>query len=155
MILRAGPHLAEGMNNLPIMRAMMALGATVADALPGVSCATWSLSGVRVAPAEFIASIDRWLGGGPLPVPALIRFKNAIDEGVESVGLAFFHGQEVRIEPDLLTDRDAMIRLAMRIADQLLHRGRLDQSDVMTAPDGRTLRLEPSRNGKFVRVWPR
>lgn len=155
LLLTPGPHLAEGANSLPVVRTMMALGATLAGLMQGVEYVTWSPSASSVDPATFEADIDRWLKGGTVPVPAMVSFKPTLDQAMASQGLAFFHGQELRIEPDLAHVTDSAMRLAIRLADHLLHRGRLEAVEVMTAPDGSALRLDPSRNGKIVRVWPR
>ena len=155
LLLSPGPHLAEGANSLPVVRTMMALGATLAGLLPRADYVTWKPSTVCIDPGVFEADIDRWLKGGTLPVPAMVSFKPTLDEALASHGLAFFHGQELRIEPELANVPDSAMRLAIRLADHLLHRGRIEAVEVLTAPDGSALRLDPWRNGKIVRVWPR
>ena len=73
---------------------------------------------------------------------------------LQSMGLAYFTGQELRLEADLAMDADSSTRLGLRIAEMLAHRGPLEQVELFAGPDGGTVRLEPSGNGRFVRVWP-
>lgn len=148
-------HLEAGVNRLPILRPMMALGATLATEIGGCAAVVWQPSRRCVAPRAFADSIDRWLAGGGLPVPELVDFRPALDGGIESLGLAFFHGQELRLEPELAAQGDVAIRVAARLADHMMLSGRLEQTEQVTAPDGTPLRLSPSANGKMVRVWLR
>jgi hypothetical protein len=73
--------------------------------------------------------------------------------GIESRGLSYFTGQELRIEPGAAADEGQATLLALRLAGQLIYQGRLETTEQATAPNGATLRLEPSSNGRFVRVW--
>ena len=76
-----------------------------------------------------------------------------MDGALQSIGLDFWIGQEIRIEPPLATDRVAATRLGVRLINHLIMVGGLSQAEPMTAPDGRKLVLTPSGNRKFVRVW--
>jgi hypothetical protein len=102
----------------------------------------------------FCSVIDEWTAGGAFPALALTAFRPTIDEGLQSVGLSFLTGQEVRLEPALVTDRTAATRLGVRLVNLLVGVGRLDAPELITAPEGGRLRLEPSANGRFVRVFP-
>ena len=53
-----------------------------------------------------------------------------------------------------MTDRADAVRLAVRLVNLLVGTGKLADTQRITAPDGGTLRLEPSANGRFVRVFP-
>ena len=65
-------------------------------------------------------------------------------------------GQELRIEPEIATDKAAAARLGVRLINELVTLGgRLTESERMTGPDGERLTIAPSENGRYVRVWPR
>lgn len=152
--LAPGPHIAEGAGMLPIVRGHAALGALLAGALGGVSAVGWAPAAVLMGVGYFRSVIEAWLGGGPFPALALTAFRPTIDDGLQSVGLAHFTGQEVRLEPPLVADRTAATRLGVRLVNLLVGVGRLEKPDLVTGPDGAMLRLEPSPNGRFVRVFP-
>jgi hypothetical protein len=41
----------------------------------------------------------------------------------------------------------------VRLINQLILIGGLDESERIVAPDGTRLVMRPSRNGRFIRVW--
>ena len=45
-------------------------------------------------------------------------------------------------------------KLAVRLIHLLVQNGPLQSADRIALPDGGRFRLEPSTNGRFVRVWP-
>jgi hypothetical protein len=149
-----GPHIADGAGMLPIVRGHAALGALLAGVLDRVSAVGWAPAASLMGVGYFRSVIDAWLGGGPFPALALTAFRPTIDDGLQSVGLAYLTGQEVRLEPPLVADRTAATRLGVRLVNLLVSAGRLEKPDLVTGPDGATLRLEPSPNGRFVRVFP-
>jgi len=153
LILLPGPHLAGGQSQLPIFRAHMALGANIGALLPGLRAFGWLESETLISGDRFAELIDQWLQGGALPVPGLIALRNTMDGGLQSVGLSFFTGQELRIEPEQWIDPDNARRQAVRLIQQLVLSGKLETTEQIIGPDGNPLRLEPSSNEKFVRVW--
>jgi len=152
MCLVPGPHLAAAATTLPVVRALTSLGARIGLAVPGIEHIVWPPAGWSADPAEFARVIAPWGGGGAFPVPGLIQFRATIDGSVQSVGLAHFTGQELRIEGGMAADPSYAHRLAARLADMLVHRGRLDQAEQFAGPAGEQLRLEPSANGRYVRA---
>ena len=152
--LEPGPHLASGAHTLPIVRGQMALASLLAGTMPGLDAIGWGPSGCLMGVSYFRSVIDAWVGGGPFPALALTAFRPTMDDALQSVGLAFFTGQEVRLEPALVSDRTAATRLGVRLVNLLVGTGRLEAPETITGPDGGPLRLEPSGNGRFVRVFP-
>lgn len=148
-----GPHLEPGANTLPVVRTMAGLGAALARVLPDIRAFAWGPSGSLIGPGFFATTVEAWLAGGPFPALGFTAFRPTLDDGLQSVGLAFFTGQELRIEPALATDRTAATRLGVRLVNLLVGAGPLAQAEHVTAPDSRPLRLEPSPNGRFVRVF--
>ena len=69
-----------------------------------------------------------------------------------SEGLALFTGQEVRLEPDMIVDQAEAAKLAVRLLDHLIERGKIEARETIVGPDGSPLQLEPSGNGRFVRI---
>lgn len=152
--LAPGPHLVGGANSLPVVRTMAGLAATLARALPDMQALAWAPAASLIGPGFFASTVDAWLDGGPFPALGFTAFRPTLDEGLQSVGLAFFTGQELRIEPALAADRAAATRLGVRLVNLLVSAGPLAATEQVTAPDGASLRLEPSPNGRFVRVYP-
>lgn len=152
LCLVPGPHVAAAAAALPVMRAMMDLGARIGLAVPGIEHVVWPPAQWSAEPAAFARVIAPWGGGGAFPVPGLVQFRPTLDGSVQSVGLAHFTGQELRIEGGMAADPSYAHRLAARLADMLVHRGRLDEAEQFAGPSGEQLRLEPSANGRYVRA---
>lgn len=152
--LVAGPHLTAGAGSQPVVRAQAALGSALAEALPGAVAFAWGPAQSVAGTEYFRSAVAAWLAGGPFPALGLTAFRSTLDDGIQSVGLAHFTGQEVRLEPALVTDSADAVRLAIRLVNQLVGSGKLARRERITAPDGGTLLLEPSANGRFVRVFP-
>jgi hypothetical protein len=148
-----GPHLRGGEAMMPVVRTMCWLGAQLSE-LPGVKALAWQPAVSCISPSYFRSSITHWLEGGPFPALGLTALKPTPDGGMQSVGMAFFTGQELRIEPELADDCKAATRLAARLVNKLLDESRLERETYFELPNGNRLLLAPSPNGKFVRVWP-
>lgn len=151
--LTPGPHLRGGEAMMPVVRTMCWLGAQLSE-LPGVKALAWHPAGSYISPPYFRSSIMHWLEDGPFPALGLMALKSTPDGGMQSVGMAFFTGQEIRIEPELADDRTVATRLAAMLIGKLLDEGRLDREKNTELPNGNRLLLQPSPNGRFVRVWP-
>ena len=150
--LRPGPHLAGGHAMIPVIRSLAWLGASLGQ-LEGVLAIAWHPARSLSAPGYFRNGVLRWIEGGVFPGLGLTALAMAADGGMQSEGLALFAGQELRIEPELASDRVEAARIAVRLIDFLVDSGRIDAERRIKGPDGQVLRLEPSANGQFVRVW--
>ncbi len=148
-----GPHLSGGTNSLPVVRAMLGLVGRLAAAFKPVRAICWPPAAMMMSADIFCASAENWIKGGPFPAQVLTGFKQMSDGGLQSEGLAHFTGQELRIEPGSVGDYPTAALLAARLIQQLASHGPLLQTEEVIAPDGSQMRLEPSGNGKFVRVW--
>lgn len=149
----AGSHLAGAENSIPIVKAMWNMAAGLVETLPHCEIVVWQHSGAALKPQTFREMAADWEDKLVLPMNGLVQFVDEIDLGIKTRGLAFFTGQELRIEPELTSDRDWARRLGMRLADTLIVRRKLSEIEEFAGLDGSRLRLTPSQNGKFVRVW--
>jgi hypothetical protein len=147
-----GPHLAGGERMMPVIRAMAGLAANLC-ALTGLVAVAWHPARSCIGPRYFTSIIGNWLEGGVFPGLGLVGLTTVADGGIQSEGLAFFTSQELRIEPELTEDRAAAAKIAVRLIDRLVEQGPLTSPDHIAGPEGRPLRVEPSTNGRFVRVW--
>jgi hypothetical protein len=147
-----GPHLAGGAGLLPIVRTLAALGASLAK-MEGVRAIGWHSSRCWSEPDLYREGVDRWLEGGVFPALTLTSLTLSSDGGMHSEGLALFTGQELRLEPEIAGDQAGAAKLAVRLIDHLVERGRIAGRETIVGADGAPLRLEPSANGQFVRVW--
>jgi hypothetical protein len=146
-----GPHLAGGETLMPVVRSQMWL-ATRLCALPGVAAVGWEPARSLSSPAHFTRSVERWLEGGVFPGLGLSALKETPDGGMESVGLAFFTGQELRLEPGLAGDKPAAARLALRLINELVGRDRLERAERIKGPGGEALLIELVENGRILSV---
>lgn len=153
MVLRSGPHLAEGSASLPVMRELLALGCDIVRQFADVVAVGWSSAGTAIGCRFFESVTSAWLDGGPFPALGLTAFAETPDGAIESVGLALWIGQELRIEPPLSADRVAATRLGTRLVNHLVLAGGLAEDDRIIAPDGSRLVLRPSRSRALISVW--
>jgi hypothetical protein len=149
--LGAGPHLAEGAAMMPVVRSQFLLTLELA-ALPGLVAIAWKPAQSWMAVDYCTRIASAWLEGGAFPALGLTVITDALDGGLQSEGLAFFTGQELRIEPELAEDRAQATRLAVRLMNELVVQEAVEARHEFVGPDGAALILEPSSNGRFVRV---
>jgi len=152
LTLSPGPHLAGGSGMVPILRTLAALGGSLAQ-LDGVRAVSWHSARCWSQPNLYREGVARWIDGGVFPALTLTSLVMTSDGGMHSEGLALFTGQELRLEPELVQDPAAAAKLAVRLIDHLVERGRVVGREAIAGPDNVSLRLEPSANGQFVRVW--
>ncbi|NCP17816.1 MAG: hypothetical protein GW855_01495 [Erythrobacter sp.] len=149
--LRLGPHIAAGKRNLAILREWFALAQKIGDTFGAIGLC-WVPGLVSLEPDDLARQLSAWDLRGEVPVSLLASFRRTLDGALQSHGLSYLTGQELRIEPQLMRGgEDALSRL---LFTHLFYAGPLDQTAQLAAPDGHTLRLEPSANGRYVRVWP-
>lgn len=154
LVLVPGPHLATAAGSPSVVRAQWQLGTRLCSLLERVMAVGWPPAGAVLTPGSFDGLAEGWAGSGQFPSHGLIAFRPVLGQGLHSSGLAWFTGQELRLEPDLVQDHDQAVRLGLRLAEILIHRGRLTEMEQFAHPAGGTIRLKPSPNGRFVRVWP-
>ena len=150
--LQPGPHLAEGATMLPVVRSLARLAAQLC-ALPGVRAVAWHPASSWCAPQHFRDSVDRWLEGGVFPGLALAALAAMSDGGMQSQGLALFTGQEVRLEPDAADSPASAAKLGLRLMHWLVEHGELTGPETLPGPEGQQFQLDPSEDGRIVRVW--
>lgn len=153
MMLRPGPHLAAGGNTMPLMRVMLALACDLVRQFDDLIAVGWGPAGTAIGRRFFESVTTAWLDGGPFPALGLTAFVETPDQAIESAGLGFWIGQELRIEPPLSTDRVAATRLGIRLVNHLVMVGGLAEDDRIVAADGTRLVLRPSRNRDLISVW--
>lgn len=151
--LQPGPHLVGGAAMLPVVRSQAWL-ATRLCALPGVAAVGWAPARSLCSVGHFAGSVRRWLEGGVFPALGLTALAETSDGALHSEGLAFFTGQELRLEPELAVDKAGAARLGVRLINELVGRGKLTRAERITALGGERLTIAPSENGRFVRVRP-
>lgn len=152
VLLRPGNHLAGGESLLPVVRVMIGLAARLA-LLPGVQGIAWHPARSFVEPGLFVRMAGAWLAGGAFPALGLTALARDPDGGLRSEGLAFFIGQELRVEPFEGSPLPGGARIAVRLIHSLVEDGPVHAPVHLQGPEGERLLAEPSANGAYVRVW--
>ncbi len=150
--LEPGQNLKGGENTVPVVRSMIGLARDLTQHFESLEAISWPHAKSAIGRRYFESISTAWLEGGAFPALGLTAFRETIDGALQSVGLNFWIGQELRIEQPLAADKVAATRLGVRIINQLILLGGLEDSERIAAPDGTRLVMRPSRNGKFVRV---
>lgn len=151
--LLPGQHLSGGAQTVPIMRGLVELARDLTNQFEEMAVVVWPPSRSAIGRRYFESVATAWLEGGAFPALGLTAFRETIDQGLQSVGLSFWIGKELRIEPNVAPDKVSATRLGVRIVNQLVLVGGLDGTERIVAPDGSRLVMKPSDNGKFIRVW--
>lgn len=150
--LFAGHHIAGNEAMMPIAQQLAELAARLCG-LAGVEAILWHPAGTWIGPDYFRSIAENWSNGGVFPSRGLVRLEMVADGAIQSRGIAFFTGQELRIERELLDDPTIADKIAFRLIDQLIGAGMLEETRELAGPDGRPLRMTPSSNGRLVRIW--
>lgn len=150
--LLPGAHLSGGEKSLPVLKAQFALCRDLVRYFADVEAVVWPPAQSAIGRRFFESTITAWIEGGTFPALGLAAIRETEQGGLQSVGLDYIIGQEVRVEPSLASDKVDATRLAVRLINQLVLVGRVTESELVIAPDGRRLRVEPSEDGKFVKV---
>lgn len=152
-LLVPGPHLSGGERSLPVARVMAGVVASLSTKLPSLLAVGWPPARAVSSPSFFRTTVEAWNAGGPFPALGLTSFQRLENGALQSAGLAYFTGQEVRLDADFAGDRAQATQLAIRLINQLVQHGALKEAEAIMAPDGSQLRLEPAENGRIIRVW--
>jgi hypothetical protein len=152
LTLRPGPHIASAGSSMPIMRSLLALACDIVRQFDDLAAVAWPPAESAIGRRFFESATSAWLDGGPFPALGFTAFAETPDGALESVGLSFWIGQELRIEQPLSADRVAATRLGIRLVNHLVLVGGLLQDDRIAAADGTRLVLRPSRNRALISV---
>ncbi|ANY20591.1 hypothetical protein A6F68_02089 [Tsuneonella dongtanensis] len=147
-----GPHISAGAHSMPVVRTMSAIVSALVGSLPGVQAVAWPPASAIVGAEFFTSSVETWIAGGAFPSLGLTAFADDLEGGIISEGLSWFTGQELRLANDIAKDRAGSVRLGVRLVNQLVLQGKVTTNEFIVAPDGGRLALEPTRDGKVVRV---
>ena len=147
-----GPHLSGGAAMMPIVRSMLELAVSLSR-LDGLLALVWQPAQSWIGPRYFASMTWNWLEGGVFPARGLVGLGAVPDGALQSEGAAFFTGQEIRVEPELMADEMAAANIALRLIDHLVENGPCLEPSAMTGPEGRALHVVPSSNGRMARVW--
>ncbi|MEL7196981.1 MAG: hypothetical protein AAGL10_01590 [Pseudomonadota bacterium] len=149
-----GEHLISGKASMPIVKGMIGLARDMINHFEDLEGVYWPPSQSVIGRRFFESISTAWLEGGAFPALGLTAFKEAEDGALQSVGLDFWVGQELSIEPPLANDKVSATRLAVRIINQVILVGGISEAERITSPDRAVLIMKPSRNQKFIRVCP-
>lgn len=150
--LLPGEHISSGAAMIPVVRIMAGLAVRLA-AVPGVKAVCWTPSASWMDPGYFGRIVSGWLNGGAFPALGLTALERTADGGVESVGLDFFIGQELRVEARPGEDPPATIKLAVRMIDHMVRHGAISAQEALKGPDGEAMLAEPTPDRRMVRLW--
>ena len=150
--LTPGHHLSGGERSIPVVKGLVGLARDLVHHFEDLAAVVWPPSASAIGQRFFESVSTAWLEGGAFPALGLTAFRETIDGALQSHGLEFWIGQELRIEPPLSSDKVAATRLGVRLINQLVLVGGIDGDERIIAPDGTRLIMRTSRNGKFVRV---
>ena len=152
LVLSPGHHLAGGERTMPVVKGLIGLARDLVHNFEELEAIIWPASASVIGQRFFESITTAWLDGGPFPALGLTAFEETHDGALQSVGLDFWIGQELLIEPPLSADKVAATRMGVRLVNQLVLVGGVEESERIVAPDGGRLVFRTSRNQRFIRV---
>ncbi|MEP2736539.1 MAG: hypothetical protein ABJP34_09580 [Erythrobacter sp.] len=147
-----GEHLSGGEGTMPVVRCLVSLARDLAIAFPELVAVVWPPAKSIIGSQFFESTATAWLDGGAFPALGLTSFVELVEGGVQTLGLSYFIGQELRIPPPIGNQKTEATRLGIRLVNQLVLVGGIGTSERLTAPDGSRLVLSPTRGGKLIDV---
>lgn len=150
VVLRPGPHLAAGGALLPVIRAMLGVGAELAG-LPGLAAVGWEPADTVMSPDYFRKTVLAWLDGGAFPGLGLTAIRRRRGGPIESEGLAFFLGYEIALDPLPGESPPDATRYALRLIHDLVQNGPYSSLPA-NGPGGEALECEFIGNRTVLRV---
>ncbi len=150
-VLVPGPHLADAGAMEPVVRVMAMLASQLAQGL-GAVAVCWLPAASWMDVTYFARIVEGWCSGGAFPALGFSGMQRGEDGTVASEGLAFFTGQELRVEARPGESPADTVKLAVRLADRLVRDGPIAVPGRLTGPDAEGLYAEPSPDGRHVRL---
>jgi hypothetical protein len=148
-----GTHLSGGERTLPVFKGMAGLVRDLVHHFDDVRAICWPPARSAIGRRYYESVVTAWLEGGAFPALGFCAFDETAEGALQSSGLEHWTGQELRIEPPISADKVAATRLGVRLINQLVLVGGIEESERFVAPDGARLVMRPSRNRRFVQVW--
>jgi hypothetical protein len=152
LLLRPGPHLSGGHKTIPVLRGMVAVARELIIGFPEMRAVIWRPARSAMGVRYFESIASAWLDGGPFPALGLVSYRATMDGGLQSIGLGYWLDCELRIEPELASDKVYATRLSTRLVNHLLSVAEIDQEQGLITSDGQRILLRRSRNRSFIRV---
>lgn len=150
--LEPSVHVASGAAMVPVVRVLAGI-AEVLCGLDTVCAVCWNPAASWMESGYFVRLVRSWLAGGAFPGLGLTGIERTGDGGIETDGLAFFTGQELRVEPLAGEAPADTVKLAVRTIDLLVRHGHVDSSYNLTGPAGEGLQIVPDPGGRLLRLW--
>jgi len=145
-------HVASGAAMMPVVRVLVGI-AELFCAISDIRAVSWNPSASWMEPGYFVRLIRAWLSGGAFPGLGLTGIGRDSDGGVKSEGLAYFTGQELRVEPLAGETPADAVKVAVRTIDLLVRHGRVVSTFNLTGPDGEAMQIIPDPGGRLLRLW--
>lgn len=139
--LAPGPHLAAAAHALPVVRTILRLSVALVSQMEAALGTVWLPAGSAIRRELFVGAVNGWLASGPFPALGLLGAAERPGGAVASDGLSFFTGQELHLDPSLVTDQVAATQLMARLVDHLLTQPALAGEARLRLEDGRNLHL--------------
>jgi len=151
LCLTPGGHLSGGRGQLPVVRVMAGLALALLD-LPGALGVAWGPARPIMSVEHFRRIIPGWLKGGAFPALGLTSLTRDASGALNSYGVHFFAGLELRIDPLLARQPGMAGKIALRLIHSLVEGWRVEEPVEVEGPEGENLGIYPEENGKILRV---
>jgi hypothetical protein len=149
--LEPGAHIAAAGAMIPVVRVLVGLAAQLALRLP-LTGVCWQPAQSWMEPKYFCRIVANWLSGGAFPALGLTGVVWRREGLLETAGLAFFVGQEVRLRQRPGETGSETIKLAGRIIDHLVRHGPVAGAQELVGLGPERLLAKPAPDGKVIEV---
>lgn len=150
MSIDLGPHIAGGERVQPIAKALLGLGADIAEKLSAIAV-VWNPGKLIADTAFFAENVHAYVDGGVFPVLVTVDFDYLQDETqLNSTGLNWFAGQEIRLSGCGLSGQQ-LVRRAVRLVHDIATNGPvIMQQAVADLDDDKLLELTPGETDDIL-----
>lgn len=121
-----GTHVAGGERVPAIIQALLEVARRLGSSL-GAQAVIWHPAGVVSGFAYFSEAVGDYSAGGAIPVLALVNFKAGSDEVINSTGLSYLSGQELRVARSTMDNSD-MMRRVVRVVHDVAVNGQISET---------------------------
>lgn len=145
-------HITSGMGNGTINRALLQLARHVGQSIKANSI-IWRPAQLHIGFDYFAGAIEHYIAGGPFPVLVQIAISETPDGDLQTSGLSYFAGQEIRMTAPANYAPNEVVKRLVRIAHDIATNGKIDEeTEVEGFIAGETLFITPRENGQTVDI---
>ncbi|HEY9093186.1 hypothetical protein [Parasphingorhabdus sp.] len=145
-------HISAAKSDGTINRALLDLARHIGHSIKASSI-IWRPAQLHIGFDYFIGAIDHYIAGGPFPVLVQVAITQLPDGKMQTSGLSYFAGQEIRISAPSDYAPNEVVKRLVRIIHDIATNGKVEEEAVIDGFNaGERLSITPVENGQSVEI---